>query len=357
MAVNNNPKWSDTALSRESKIQDAIKCLDETGLKIVLVIDGSNKLIGTISDGDIRRGLLSGLQLDSGVHSIIHKNALVVHPELSRESVLQLMVVNKIQQIPVVDGDGNLVGLHLWDEVTVIEERKNLMIVMAGGFGKRLMPLTESCPKPMLPIAGKPMLEHIIERAKADGFVNFIISINYLGHIIKDYFGDGSRFGVQIGYLEEENPLGTAGALSLLGEEIDEPFLVTNGDVITDIGYGDVLNFHERHQADATMAVRLYELQNPYGVVRMEGTQIVGFEEKPVYRSHINAGVYVLTPRCLRFLTPNQYCDMPALFETIRERQKKVVAYPMFEPWLDVGRPNDLDLANAGLNKKSIHSE
>lgn len=355
--MNNNQKWLNTRLSNEAKIQDVIKSLDETGLKIVLVIDNIGRLIGTVSDGDIRRGLLCGLQIDGDISSIIHHNALVVPPELSRDNVLQLMVVNKIQQIPVVDENGVLVGLHLWDEVLITEEKKNLMVIMAGGLGKRLLPLTETCPKPMLPIAGKPMLEHIIERAKADGFLNFKISINYLGHIIKDYFQDGSQMGVRIEYLEETNPLGTAGALSFLGLGIADPFLVTNGDVITDIGYGEVLNFHERHKADATMAVRLYELQNPYGVVRMEGTQIVGFEEKPVYRSHINAGVYVLSPECLSFLSPNEYCDMPTLFETIRRRQKKVVAYPMFEPWLDVGRPNDLNLANKELNDKSIKYE
>jgi NDP-sugar pyrophosphorylase family protein len=193
----------------------------------------------------------------------------------------------------------------------------------------------------MLPVGGKPMLEHIVERAKLDGFSNFIFAVHYLGHMVEDYFGDGSRFNVKIEYLKEKEPLGTAGALSLLINKINAPFIVTNGDVITDIRYGELLDFHIRHDAMATMAVRLHEWQHPFGVVQMNGLEITGFEEKPINRTHINAGVYALNPSALSILEKNTHCDMPTLFERLQAQSDRIVAYPMHEPWLDVGKPED----------------
>jgi len=213
---------------------------------------------------------------------------------------------------------------------------------MAGGQGTRLRPHTESCPKPLLPVGGKPMLEHIIERAKAEGFERFVLAIHYLGHMIEDYFGDGSRWQVQIDYLREESPLGTAGVIGLLSPRPEAPFLVSNGDVLTDIRYGELLDFHCRHGATATMAVRLHEWQHPFGVVRTKGVDIIGFEEKPIARSHINAGIYVLEPGALDILNAGEHCDMPTLFSRAQARAARTIVYPMHEPWLDVGRPDDL---------------
>ncbi len=327
-------------------IAQAIRNLDQVGIKIILVANETGVLEGTISDGDIRRGLLKGLDMNSPLTSIIHRNALVVPPELGRELVMQLMVANKIQQIPVINQQHQIVGLHMWDEITSPPTRTNLMVIMAGGLGTRLLPHTENCPKPLLPVAGKPMLEHIIERAKLEGFNHFVIAIHYLGHMIEEYFGAGERLGVQIDYSREKSPLGTAGALGLLNPLPDAPFVVTNGDVITDIRYGELLDFHTRHAATATMAVRVHEWQHPFGVVQTQGVEIVGFEEKPIARSHINAGVYALDPAALNVLTANAHCDMPTLFERLQANKKRTVAYPMHEPWLDVGRPDDLKQAN-----------
>jgi NDP-sugar pyrophosphorylase family protein len=198
----------------------------------------------------------------------------------------------------------------------------------------------------MLAVAGKPMLEHIIDRAKLDGFTRFVLAIHYLGQMIEAHFGDGERLGVQIEYLREESPLGTAGALGLLNPLPDVPFVVTNGDVITDIRYGELLDFHVRHAAAATMAVRVHEWQHPFGVVQMQGVEIIGFEEKPITRSHINAGVYALQPSALSVLAADAHCDMPTLFERLQAKAQRTVAYPMHEPWLDVGRPKDLLAAN-----------
>jgi dTDP-glucose pyrophosphorylase len=338
--------WCQAILPVNATIAEAIRNLDKIAIKIVLVANETGVLEGTISDGDIRRGLLKGLDMNSPLTSIIHHDALVVTPEMGRELVMQLMVANKIQQIPVVDEQHKVVGLHLWDEITTPPIRPNLMVIMAGGLGTRLLPHTENCPKPLLPVAGKPMLEHIIERAKLEGFNHFVIAIHYLGNMIEAHFGDGEQLGVQIDYLREKSPLGTAGALALLNPLPDVPFVVTNGDVITDIRYGELLDFHTRQAATATMAVRVHEWQHPFGVVQTQGVEIVGFEEKPIARSHINAGVYALEPAVLSVLTANAHCDMPTLFERLQANKKRTVAYPMHEPWLDVGRPDDLKQAN-----------
>lgn len=337
------PVWRRAILPANATIQEAISNLDQVAIKIVLVLNESGELEGTISDGDIRRGLLKGLHLSSPITHVIHRNAFVVPPEMGRDMVLQLMLANKIQQIPAVDEQRRVVGLHLWDDITTPPARSNMMVIMAGGKGTRLRPHTENCPKPMLPVAGKPMLEHIIDRAKLEGFRHFALAVHYLGHMIEDYFGDGERFNVHIDYIRESTPLGTAGALSLLVPRPNAPFVVTNGDVITDIRYGELLDFHVRHMAAATMAVRVHEWQHPFGVVQLQGVEIVGFEEKPVARSHINAGVYALDPTALDALSLDGRCDMPTLFERLQGDARRTVAYPMHEPWLDVGRPADLE--------------
>lgn len=338
--------WRKALLPSEATLQQAIHSLEETALQIALVISKDGALLGTLTDGDIRRGLLRGLDLNSSIDSIIHREPLVVPPRMSRDMALQLMQANRIHQLPIVDEERRVVGLHLWDELMVPGQRPNLMVIMAGGQGRRLRPHTENCPKPLLQVGGKPMLEHIIVRAKSEGFQNFVLAIRYLGHMIEDYFGDGSRWQVKIDYLREESPLGTAGAIGLLNPRPDVPFLVSNGDVLTDIHYGELLDFHCRHKAVATMAVRLHEWQHPFGVVRTKGVDIVGFEEKPVSRSHINSGIYVLEPGALDLLVAGEYCDMPILFSRLQERSARTIVYPMHEPWLDVGRPADFEKAN-----------
>jgi dTDP-glucose pyrophosphorylase len=329
-----------------STIQDAVRNLDRSGLQITLIVSEGCILLGTVTDGDIRRGLLRGFSLTSDVQSILNREPFVVPPELNPETVLHLMQANKLHQMPVVDGSRRVVGLHLWADLLAPAPRSNLVVVMAGGRGTRLLPHTENCPKPLLPVNGKPMLEHIVERAKGEGFSNFVFAIHHLGHMIESYFGDGSRLNVNITYLREDKPLGTAGALSLLQPRPSVPFVVTNGDVMTDVRYGEVLEFHDRHNATATMSVRQYEWQHPFGVVHTRGVDIVGFEEKPISRSHINAGVYVLNPDALDLLVPAEACDMPTLFARLQEERKRTIVYPMYEPWLDVGEPRDYNRAN-----------
>ncbi len=346
-------KWRKTLLGRTATIQDAIQSLERSALKIALVVDEAEALLGTISDGDIRRGLLRGLGLDAPAAEVLHRDPLIVPPQMSRDVVLQLMQANNIIQLPIVDGDRRVIGLHVWEDMQAPTGRPNLMVIMAGGKGTRLGVHTRDCPKPLLPVGGKPMLEHIIDRARLDGFQRFVIAIHHFGHMIEDYFGDGSRFGVEIGYSREDQPLGTAGALSLLDPRPEGAFVITNGDVLTDLRYSEILDFHARHAAAATMAVRSYEWQHPFGVVHIRGVDIVGFEEKPVFRSHVNAGIYVLEPRSLDRLQRDEHCDMPTLFERLQACSERTVVYPMHEPWLDVGRPDDLAKARESHQQDS----
>lgn len=334
--------WVTALLSPTATIQQAIRNLEQSTLQIVLVVDENKTLLGTVTDGDIRRGLLKGLNLDSSIKQIYFESPIVVPSDLDRESVMQIMQINKIHQLPIVDSKRKVIGLHIWDELLQPKEHSNTMVIMAGGKGTRLKPYTDCCPKPMLSVRGKPMLEHIILRAKSSGIKNFIFAIHYLGHMIEDYFGDGRQWQVKITYLREETPLGTAGALSLLEKLPSKPILVTNGDVMTDINYGELIEFHEKHRANATMAVRLYEWEHPFGVVITKGVDIVGFEEKPISRSHINAGIYVIEPIVLELLRDDEFCDMPELFLRAKRSELSTIAYPMHEPWLDVGRPDDL---------------
>lgn len=341
----NTDAWRSTLVTSDATIQQALNSLEVSSAQIVLVVRDDGRLIGTLTDGDIRRAFLKGLTLDSKIEKIVHFNPLVVTQDVGRDLVLQLMQANKIHQLPVVDNQGVVVGLQLWNLLSAPKILKNPMVIMAGGRGVRLYPETENCPKPMLKIGGKPMLEHIIGRSKAEGFQNFIISLHYLGHKIEEYFGDGSSFGVNIMYIQETIPQGTAGSLRAMTDAIQSPFVVTNGDVLTDVRYGDILDYHIKHEAVATMAVRQYMMQNQFGVVRTKGLEIEAFEEKPIYRSHINAGIYALNPESINQIEPNEYCDMPVLFDRIKKNLGRTIVYPMHEPWLDVGRKDDLDLA------------
>lgn len=343
------PDWTATLIDPDADLHAAIAHLDRGGQQILLIVDPDRHLLGTLTDGDVRRALLRGLSLGSRVEDAMSRTPMVVGPDLDRGSVLNLMRVNKLRQLPILDATGRVAGLHVWDQVLVAPSRDNLIVLMAGGFGKRMMPFTETVPKPMLEVAGKPLLQHAVERAHADGFRRFLISLHYLPEVIRRHFGDGSAFGVEIDYIFEDKPLGTAGALSLITERPLLPFAVANGDVLTDVRFSDMLEFHRSFGAAATMAVREHQYHNPFGVVQTDGMAITGFEEKPVWRTKINAGLYMLDPVALDLLTPNEHCNMPTLFERLRLRGASTIVYPMHETWMDVGNPQDLLKANRAL--------
>jgi len=343
-------------IPKHGLLSDAIKALTESALRIVLIVDSDMKLLGTVTDGDIRRGLLRGLNLTSSISEIINPKPIIVPISFTRDRVLQIMLQSKVYQIPVVDDESVLVGLHLRDEERAIESRSNLMVIMAGGRGTRLLPRTETIPKPMLTVAGKPILEHIIERAKAEGILHFILSVHYLAEVIQNYFGDGKAFGVNISYIIEKTPLGTAGALGLIDPEPLEPIVVTNGDVLTDIKYGELIDFHTENAAEATMAVHVYQSSIPYGVVRTKDLEITGYTEKPVAQFLINAGVYVLSPQALKLIDKFTATDMPNLFSSIQKCEKKVIAYPVHEKWIDIGTKESFNEALYSFKETSEES-
>lgn len=346
MAMTKEFFWEKALLQPSAIIKDAIKVLSEAALRIVLIVDKNLTLLGTITDGDIRRALLKGLTLDSPISEVINRKPIVVNQGFPRKEVLRIMSENKIFQVPVVGEDLRLVDLHIWDKLSSIASRDNTIVIMAGGKGTRLLPKTENIPKPMLRLGTKPILEHIIERAKAEGFSRFVLAIHHLGEVIEEYFGDGKSLGVSISYVKEKTPLGTAGALSLIEPKPLQPIIVTNGDVLTDVKYGEILEFHNYSDGKATMAVQMREWQNPYGVVNTDGIEITSYEEKPITRTLINAGVYVINPSVLGLLTTLTPCDMPLLFELARARGMKTLAYFAHESWIDVGTHDDFNLAS-----------
>jgi dTDP-glucose pyrophosphorylase len=346
---NTSYNWKNAILPISSSIHEAISCLDETSLKIVLVVNENQKFLGTITDGDIRRGILRGIGLHEPIFNILQNDCITCTNSLEINEVLNLMRKHAVNQIPVVNLENHLVGLHLRDLLEVRAERINPMVVMAGGMGSRLSTLTELCPKPMLKVMGKPILEHIVEKGKSEGFNHYIFTIRHLGNVIKDYFKDGADFGIEIEYVSEEVPLGTVGSLALLKDRLTMPFLLTNGDVLTNLDYGALLDFHINTPSSMTMVIGSHEIQNPFGVVELDKEKVVDYVEKPIITSFINSGIYAMDPTAIEPLTLGQACDMPELFRLLRSSNKSVFAYPLHEKWIDIGRPSDFERANLGI--------
>jgi dTDP-glucose pyrophosphorylase len=338
--------WKKIILSRDLSIREAIKVIDTGALQIALVVDEQQRLIGTVTDGDVRRGILRDVSLDDPTDLVMNTHPTVVRAGDSREDILTLMRQKSLHQVPVVDQQGCLVGLEILEDLLRPRRRDNWVVLMAGGMGTRLQPLTENCPKPMLQVGGRPILETILQNFIDLGFYRFFLAVNYLADQIEEYFKDGSRWGVEISYLHEKQRLGTAGALSLLPEVPEQPILVMNGDLLTKVDFGQILQFHQEHQAAATMCVREYDYQVPYGVVKADRHRFTGIDEKPIQCFFVNAGVYALSPTTLQLIEPNTPLDMPVLFDRLVANGQETVVFPIREYWLDVGRMNDFERAN-----------
>jgi len=341
-------KDTDFILSDKATILEAISLINSSSYFIAIVIDKEKKLIGTITDGDIRRGLIEGVSINDSCIKIMNKSPLVSHEDDSHETRLQIMKANSIKQLPVVNFKKEVVGLIYFGELIHEDVLENTMLIMAGGFGKRMQALTKNTPKPMLLLGEKPIMEHIILKAKAHGFRKFLISVHYLPEKIIEYFSDGSSLGVDIKYLHENKPLGTAGAISLIDKDFDTPLVITNGDLLIDINYKNLLDFHNEHNADATMAIRRHVIENPFGVVETENLFIKSIKEKPSYQSNVNAGIYVINNKIKECIKPKEYIDMPDLFNQLLDKNQNLnfLAYPLHEDWLDIGNPSDLSEAN-----------
>lgn len=338
--------WKDARVGPEVSIREAIRILDKSAIQIVLVVGDGNRLFGTVTDGDVRRGILKGLSLDEPVRGIMNATPTVARLDEAREAILAMMRRTRLHHIPVVDADRCVVGLETLDEMIQSRSRGNRVVLMAGGLGSRLRPLTDDRPKPMLAIGNKPLLETILENFIEYGFDRFYISVNYMADVVRSHFGDGKRWGVEICYLEEDQKLGTAGALSLLPEKPVEPLIVMNGDLLTKVNLSQLLDFHASHQVQATMCVREYDFKVPYGVVEFDGHRIKRIDEKPVHRFFVNAGIYVLQPAALDQIPANTYFDMPTLFEKLIAQGHSTAAFPIREYWLDIGHVADYERAN-----------
>lgn len=329
-----------------STIKEALQVIDAGAMKIALVLDDENYLLGTLTDGDIRRGLLGGLSLDDSIESIIFENSTVCGINDSREEILKIAMEKKLYCIPIVDEKGKVVGIEEVDDLLKPESFSNRVVLMAGGLGTRLRPLTDEVPKPLLQVGDKPILETIINGFAKYGFTNIVLSVSYKAEMIEEHFGDGSKFGVNIEYIYEDKRMGTAGALSLMREKLSEPFFVMNGDLLTNINFEEMLEYHLSHNAIATMGVREYDFQVPYGVVSVEGHSILSIDEKPIHNFFVSGGVYVLSPDVLEVI-PDAYYDMPTLFEKLIEEKKKTISFPIRDYWLDIGQMSDFHRANA----------
>ena len=323
----------------------ALQVINIGQAQIALVVDEQQRLIGTLTDGDIRRGLLNGATLASPVEQLMNRQYRFVRTNDDKAAVLEMMRRELLRQVPVLDAQGSVVRLLLLQDLLSPTQLPNPVVIMAGGKGTRLRPQTEHCPKPMLLIDGKPMLEILLEQCIASGFRHFYLSVNYLKEQIIDHFQDGRRWDVSINYLVEHEPLGTAGSLQLLPDIVHGPFLVLNGDVLTRLIPSQLLRFHGEHQAVATLCVREHVVEVPFGVVQTKGVELAGFEEKPCYRHLVNAGVYVINPQLLQLLPAHQATDMPTLLLAAQQAGHRVAVYPIHEYWIDVGRPESLQQA------------
>ena len=338
--------WRKVLLDSRADVTTAAEVLTSSSMRIVLVVDKENRLLGTITDGDIRRALMAGSAMSSLATSVMQKNPIAVNQGDSRRKALQIMREKDLLHLPVLDAKGVVVGLETVRDLLFKEQRPNPVLLMAGGFGKRLYPLTREVPKPLLPVGEKPILQTILEQLAEGGFSQFFLAVHYRSEQVRAHFGDGSKWGVRIEYLEERQPLGTAGALSLLDQTmIDAPLLMINGDLLTRLDFGQLVDFHGEHGGLATMCVREYDFQIPYGVVHGDGDQVTDIIEKPVQKFFVNAGIYILEPELLGQCRPDEAIDMPDLLREVVNDGRKVSMFPIHEYWLDIGRMEEYEQA------------
>lgn len=337
-------EWQRCLIKPNENIKAAINVVDDTEAKIAIVVDEDLHILGTITDYDIRQHILKGKPLDDVVESIMNTNPKVCISFFNKNKILADMISKGVRQLPLINEQNVIVGLSILSDFNC-EKKKNPVLLMAGGLGMRLRPLTENCPKPLLRIGDKPILQLIIESFKKEGFLDFYISVNYKAEMIEEYFGDGSNFDVSIKYIHESKRLGTAGALGLLPEEIHEPIIVMNGDLLTSVNFSQLLVFHNNNHAEATMCGREYKMQVPFGVINYDNWEIKSLEEKPMITNFVNAGIYVLNPDVVKTVKKDEYLDMPDLFTQLISENKKALVFPLRESWLDIGRMEDFERA------------
>ena len=345
--------WRRALINSDATLEQAIEVLDKAALRIALVVDANDTLLGTLTDGDVRRALLKHLSLETPVNQVMNDQPKTAEQSWTESRILAVMEQHELLQLPLVDPEKRVVGLANLHDILNKHRHDNPVFLMAGGFGTRLRPLTNNCPKPMLKVGDKPILEQILLNFIEAGFHRFYISTHYMPEVIRDHFGNGEKWGISIQYVHEEEPLGTGGALGLLPhDEIDQPLFMMNGDLLTSLNLHSFLEFHETHNGVATMCVREYEHQVPYGVITSEGTRIKSMVEKPVHRFFVNAGIYLLDPVLVKSVEPGTRIDMPTLLEGQIDGGNAVNMFPIHEYWLDIGRMDDFHKAQTEVQDR-----
>jgi len=344
--------YKKTFIKVDDDLKTSIEIIHKSGHRIGLVVGKDTKLHGTVTDGDIRRALLKKIDMSESVLKIMNEKPTFSSKNVTSEEKINIMQERDILHIPILDSDGLVIGLDSIHDLLKKPIYDNPVVIMAGGFGKRLMPLTEDTPKPLLKVGTKPILETIISNFKELGFRNFYISLHYKADMIKDYFGNGSEQNISIYYLEEKKPMGTAGCLSLLPESLSNlPIILMNGDLITDLNFISLLENHHHSGSEATICVAEYDFQVPYGVLEVEENEVKSIAEKPVQKFFVNAGIYVLNKSILSNIEKNQYTDMPDVLAKKLSNNESINTFPIFEKWIDIGRISDYKKANEQLEE------
>jgi dTDP-glucose pyrophosphorylase len=340
----------DIFISSDTTVIRAMDVINRGAMRIALVIEEDGRLLGTVTDGDVRRAILRGVSLESSVDQVMNRHPIVCPADESRQAIMNRMKERRLEQIPIVDERGCVIRLDSIHDYLAVDRMSNPVVLMAGGLGTRLSPLTDEIPKPLLKVGTKPILETILENFIDQGFVKFFISVNYKAEMIMEYFKDGSDRGIEITYIKEQRRLGTAGALSLFRKEsVNEPVIVMNGDLLTKVDYRELIQKHQETQAMATMCVREYEFQVPYGVVSTDGVYIQRIEEKPLQKFFVNGGIYVIEPKALDLVPEDAFFDMPSLFDKMMGNKEKTAVFPIRDYWIDIGRMEDFQRANMEL--------
>lgn len=339
----------DLLIFKEATIKEAMEAIDKGAAEIALVVDKRKKLLATVTDGDIRRGLIRGLTLKDPIEKCMHRNFIFVKEGTNKAEVLDLMKAHSIKQIPILDEKGRVKGLHLMKEIIGSESKSNIALILAGGRGERLKPITEEIPKPMIKVAGRPILERLILHLIGYGIRNFYIAVNYKSEIIENHFLDGKELGCKINYIKEEKPLGTAGAIGLLPEIPKEPIVVLNGDLLTQFNLDEMLRFHKERKFCATLGVYDYVYDIPYGIVEEKGGLLKSIKEKPSFVLPVNAGIYILNPEVITLVPKNETFTMPELLKKILSLKKKVGIFHIQGDWIDIGLHKDLKKAKGEI--------
>ncbi len=340
-----------TFVSPETSILETLRVIDEFALEIALVVDKNSRLLGTVTDGDIRRAILRNISLSEPIRTIMNSNPVTSAPDVSEDEILFLMSHKSIKHIPILDSEGRILDLVLMRDLAVRRRRDNWAIVMAGGLGKRLGDLTRQTPKPLLPVGKRPLLGTIVNQLRKHGISKIFVSVNYQADKVKHYLQDGKDFDVEVRYLEEKEFLGTAGPISLLPERPSKPFLIINGDILTSVNFANLLDYHETSGKAMTACIREFCVDIPYGIVKMRGTELLSIKEKPIYKFFINTGIYVLSPSVLDLLSPGEKADMPQIMQRLTEKGSGVGCFPLSEFWLDIGKIEDYQRAQTEFSQ------